>query len=103
MSENKLTPMQEHYELLVWWRDEIIKKKHAVPENIEYYDGMIWAFELLMNSIEVKGLEKEKEVIIETSKNSYIAGYLDNQCKVDDSMNFSKEYYNETFNTKEKR
>ena len=47
-------------------------------------------------------LEKEKEVIIETSKNSYIAGYLDNQAKVDDSMNFPEEYYNETFNTKEK-
>jgi len=47
-------------------------------------------------------LEKEKEVIVETSKNSYIAGYLDNQAKVDDSMNFPEEYYNETFNTKEK-
>ena len=47
-------------------------------------------------------LEKEEEVLIETSKNSYIAGYLDNQAKVDDSMNFPEEYYNETFNTKEK-
>ena len=47
-------------------------------------------------------IQKEKEVIIETSKNSYIAGYLDNQAKVDDSMNFPEEYYNETFNTKEK-
>jgi hypothetical protein len=36
-----------------------------------------------------------KEVIIETSKNSYIAGYLDNQAKVNDSMNFPEEYYNE--------
>ena len=47
-------------------------------------------------------LEKEKEVIIQTSVNSYTAGYLDNQVKVDDSMNFPKEYYNETFNTKER-
>lgn len=47
-------------------------------------------------------LEKEKEMIIETSKNSYIAGYLDNQAKVNDSMNFPEEYYNETFNTKER-
>ena len=46
--------------------------------------------------------EKEKEQIIETSKNSYIAGYLDNQTKIDDSMNFPQEYYNETFNTKER-
>jgi hypothetical protein len=42
----------------------------------------------------------EKEMIIETSKNSYIAGYLDNQAKVDDSSNFPEHYYNETFNTK---
>jgi len=41
-------------------------------------------------------------MIIETSKNSYITGYLDNQAKVDDSNNFPEEYYNETFNTKEK-
>ena len=47
-------------------------------------------------------LEKEKEVLIETSTNSYIAGYLDNQAKVDDSMNFPEDYYNETFNTKER-
>ena len=47
-------------------------------------------------------LEKEKEILIETSINSYTAGYLDNQAKVDDSMNFPEEYYNETFNTKEK-
>ena len=45
-------------------------------------------------------LQKEKEVIIETSINSYTAGYLDNQAKVDDSMNFPEEYYNETFKTK---
>ena len=43
-------------------------------------------------------LEKEKEQIIETSKNSYIAGYLDNQCKVDESMNFPEEYYNQKYN-----
>ena len=42
-------------------------------------------------------LEKEKEVIMEISKNSYIAGYLDNQSKVDDSMNFPQDYYNETY------
>jgi len=54
------------------------------------------------NLIEYIYLKKEKEQIIETSKNSYIAGYLDNQAKVDDSMNFPEDYYNETFNTKEK-
>ena len=49
-----------------------------------------------------KLLEKEKQQIIETSKNSYIAGYLDNQAKIDDSMNFPEQYYNETFNIKER-
>ena len=93
MSENKLTPMQEHYELLVWWRDEIIKKKHAVPEDIEYYDGMIWAFELLMNSIEVKGLEKEKEVMCEFAFRFNHDAFNENYIKAE---------FEETFNTKEK-
>ena len=56
----------------------------------------------LLESVFQKAREKEKEVIIETSKNSYIAGYLDNQAKIDDSMNFPEDYYNETFKTKEK-
>ena len=93
MSEKKLTPMQEHYELLVWWRDEIIKKKHAVPEDIEYYDGMIWAFELLMNSIEVKGLEKEKEVMCEFAFRFNHDAFNENYIKAE---------FEETFNTKEK-
>ena len=47
-------------------------------------------------------IDEEEKVIMEISKNSYIAGYLDNQSKVDDSMNFPQDYYNEIFNTKEK-
>ena len=79
-----MTPMQE---LLEWVRATLpmdLDTPRMIEEKIESM------------------LEKEKEVIIETSKNSYIAGYLDNQAKVDDSMNFPEEYYNETFNTKEK-
>ena len=91
MSENKLTPMQEHYELLVWWRDETIKKKHAVPEDIEYYDGMIWAFELLMNSIEVKGLEKEKEMMCEFAFRFNHDAFNENYIKAE---------FEETFNNK---
>ena len=93
MSENKLTPMQVHYELLVWWRDETIKKKHAVPEDIEYYDGMIWAFELLMNSIEVKGLEKEKEVMCEFAE-EYVGSCLIDYPKIE-------VIFNQTFNNGE--
>ena len=51
--------------------------------------------------ITIEAIEQAKEMhrqeIIETSKDSYIAGYLDNQCKVDDSMNFPEDYYKETY------
>jgi uncharacterized protein YggL (DUF469 family) len=53
---------------------------------------------ILIETIAINKLEKEKEQIIEASRNSYIAGYLDNQCKVDESMNFPEEYYNQTYN-----
>jgi len=43
-------------------------------------------------------LNQEKEQIIDASKHSYVAGYLDNQCKVDESMNFPEEYYNQKYN-----
>ena len=39
---------------------------------------------------------------IEISKNSYIAGYLDNQSKIDDSMNFPDDYINELYGEQEK-
>jgi hypothetical protein len=77
------------------------QKKQTAVEWIED------SIQLDMTIMEVLGLirqakEMEKDMIIETSKNSYITGYLDNQAKVDDSNNFPEEYYNETFNTKEK-
>jgi hypothetical protein len=78
------TPMQE---LLEWVRATLpmdLDTPRMIEEKIESM------------------LEKEKEVIIQTSVNAYTAGYLDNQAKVDDSMNFPEEYYNETFNTKER-
>jgi hypothetical protein len=53
------------------------------------------------NEVFQQAKEMEKEMIIETSKNSYIAGYLDNQAKVDDSSNFPEDYYNETFKQQE--
>ena len=38
-----------------------------------------------------------QDEVIEISKDSYIAGYLDNQSKVDDSMNFPEDIYYSTF------
>ena len=65
-------------------------------DNLHYLHSTKW------DDIAEQAKEMEKDMIIETSKNSYITGYLDNQAKVDDSNNFPEEYYNETFNTKEK-
>ena len=81
------TPIQE---LIDKWKQE---KGSYIPNAPIFQEFINDAKEML---------EKEKEVIIETSINSYTAGYLDNQAKVDDSMNFPEQYYNETFNTKEK-
>jgi len=71
----------------VEWFIEQVKSK-------EWQDMFIWHKEEVFE--QAKAMEKEQ--IIETSKNSYISGYLDNQCKVDESMNFPEEYYNETYN-----
>ena len=65
-------------------------------DNLHYLHSTKW------DDIVEQAKEMEKDMIIETSKNSYITGYLDNQAKVDDSNNFPEEYYNETFNTKDK-
>ena len=83
------TPMQEHIE---WLKEEI--EAYALLLDVKKVEALTLAKE---HAEEL--LEKEKEVIIQTSVNAYTAGYLDNQAKVDDSMNFPEEYYNETFNT----
>jgi len=77
------------------------------PTAVEFLAKSLKDFPHIKHSQKFKDLveqakEIEKDMIIETSKNSYIVGYLDNQAKVDDSNNFPEEYYNETFNTKEK-
>ena len=89
-----------------------MSKKTPMQELIEYTTDLLHTFDseervamAVLDYLKTNKrslLEKEKEVIIETSINSYTAGYLDNQAKVDDSMNFPEQYYNETFNTKEK-
>lgn len=74
------------------------KKQTAVEWLVEK-----WSIQGTLYSSDINQANTmHKQEIIETSKDSYIAGYLDNQCKVDDSMNFPEDYYNETFNTKEK-
>ena len=77
------TPMQEMYDQL------------KASRNDDY--GLAFAIDLLLENEEVM-LEKEKEVI----KNSYIEGCGDNiLCESTDKKR-AEEYYNETFNTKER-
>ena len=74
-------------------------KKHTAVEWLVEK----WSIQGTLYSSDInQAKEMHKQETIETSKDSYIAGYLDNQCKVDDSMNFPEDYYNETFNTEEK-
>ena len=77
-------------------------KQTAVQWLRDLYENQPAYDEFILDEQWEKALEMEKEMIIETSKNSYIAGYLDNQAKVDDSSNFPEDYYNENFNTNEK-
>lgn len=91
MSNKKHTSVDwlaEKYDYITWMRNR---------DEISPAAADKWRKDFLEQAKEI-----HKEEIIETSKDSYIAGYLDNQCKVDDSMNFPEDYYNETFNTKEK-
>jgi hypothetical protein len=79
-----------------------VMKQTAVEWLRDLYENQPAYDEFILDEDWEKALEMEKEMIIETSKNSYIAGYLDNQAKVDDSSNFPEDYYNENFNTNEK-
>lgn len=95
-----MTPLQEFIEVLKIHRDTAFEKAGGYTNLKEYYDARGQAFADAITFAKWH-LEKEKESIVETSKNSYIAGYLDNQAKVYDPINFSEYYYNETFKTKE--
>jgi hypothetical protein len=79
-----------------------VMKQTAVEWLRDLYENQPVYDEFILDEQWEKAIEMEKEMIIETSKNSYIAGYLDNQAKVDDSSNFPEDYYNENFNTNEK-
>ena len=77
-----ITPMQE----LIEWMYTIIS---VLPDGSGVKNQMIIAKEKAESM-----LEKEKEVIMD----AYMAGESDATHKIDSALN----YYNETFNTKEK-
>ena len=99
-----MTPIQEFIEVLKIHRDTAFEKeginrskKPFLPANstahynTEYYEGRAKAFEDAISFAEAH-LEKEKEVICE------FADDYQRNC----FQKSSDDYYNETFNTKEK-
>jgi hypothetical protein len=62
-----------------------------------------WVNNTREEKLEIFEQAKEMDIQqkIEISKNSYIAGYLDNQSKIDDSMNFPNDYINEIYGGKD--
>jgi hypothetical protein len=74
MSESKQTAVD-------WLRQELLKRDMDI------------SIRELFNQAKEMDIQQK----IEISKNSYIAGYLDNQSKIDDSMNFPNDYINETY------
>jgi hypothetical protein len=77
MSESKQTAVD-------WLRQELLKRDMDI------------SIRELFNQAKEMDIQQK----IEISKNSYIAGYLDNQSKIDDSMNFPNDYINETYGGK---
>ena len=73
--------------------------------SIEYLINWMSKNEYFIGNDLLKEIEQAKEMDIqqkiEISKNSYIAGYLDNQSKIDDSMNFPNDYINEIYGGKD--
>ena len=88
MKKSAVEWLAEKYNYIDWMR----RRDEISPATADE-----WRFKFLNEAKEM-----EKKQIIDMSKNSYITGYLDNQAKVNDSMNFPEDYYNETFNTKKK-
>ena len=88
-----MTPLQEHIEALKILRDTALEKEKLYEDLVltEHYEGRAKAFEDAIAHAE-QMLEKEKEVMCE-----FADDYQRNcfQKSADD-------YYNETFNTKEK-
>ena len=75
--------------------------------SIEWLVNWMSKNEYFIGNDLLKEIEQAKEMDIqqkiEISKNSYIAGYLDNQSKIDDSMNFPNDYINEIYGGKDEQ
>jgi len=93
------TPMQKLIEVLKVHRDTAFEKEKQYEDLVltEYYEGRAKAFEDAISFAELH-LEKEKEVMCGI--------YDDAVAQIDTSYigeeKYGEQYYNETFNTKEK-
>ena len=86
-------------ELEEWIRSNIghaREQRNEWPTQKDYYDGMLFAYGQMLNSIYTELLQKEKEVIID----AFLEGC--NSAPDDGQPIFGKTWYNKTFNTKEK-
>ena len=73
----------------------LVEKNHDVIIIDNLSRGRLENLSKIKEQIEFKKMDIQQK--IEISKNSYIAGYLDNQSKIDDSMNFPDDYINELY------
>jgi hypothetical protein len=87
------TPMQELIEVLKIHRDTAFEKEKIYPNNKEYYEGRAKAFEDAISFTE-EHLKKEGEII----RNAF----SDAQHGAVESRWTAEEYFEETFNTKER-
>ena len=86
-------------ELEEWIRSNIghaREQRNEWPIQKDYYDGMLFAYGQMLNSIHQGLIQKEKEVIREAFGLYPAGGFIDNE---EERVGF-EEYYNETFNNK---
>lgn len=92
------TPMRELEE---WIRSNIRharEQRNEYPAQKDYYQGMLFAYGQILNSIYTEDFQKEKELIARAFVDGYEQRYYPN---TEFYPHKAEEYYNENFNTKE--
>ena len=97
----KNTAMQEIYEFAEFHRDNMYHKMKQHPHDEEYYRGAMWAYVMVMNSIEVSGYEDEKRQI----EDAFDGGYEETRIAYEHNLHTprinGRDYYNRTFKNEE--
>jgi hypothetical protein len=87
------TPIQNLIENLTEQLDKVVKEHPIEVDNDTYWRGVKIGLETAIEVTESM-IEKEKDMI----ENVYVVGYSDG----DNDFYFNDDYYNKTFNTKNK-